>query len=48
MYLQEELESELRGDFEEIVLALLMKPVDYDAHCLHEAVAGLGTDEGIL
>ncbi|XP_053404573.1 uncharacterized protein LOC123536677 isoform X2 [Mercenaria mercenaria] len=46
--LQEQLESELRGDFEEIVLAMMMKPVDYACHSLHEAVKGLGTKEGIL
>lgn len=46
--LEEDLKCELRGDFEEIVLALLMKPMEYDAYCLHEAVKGLGTDEAVL
>ncbi|KAL4238967.1 Annexin A11 [Mactra antiquata] len=46
--LQDQLETELRGDFEEIVLALMMKPLDYICHCLHESVAGLGTREAML
>ncbi|XP_067680804.1 uncharacterized protein [Haliotis asinina] len=46
--LMKDLESELRGDFEELVLALMMEPTEYDAHCIHEAVKGLGTCEGTL
>ena len=46
--LEDDLRSELRGDFEEIVLAMLMKPIEYDAYCLHDAVKGLGTNEAIL
>lgn len=46
--LSEVLKSELSGDFEELILALLMTPSEYDAHCLHNAVRGLGTDENVL
>lgn len=46
--LQVDLQAALYGDFEEIVLGMMMKPVEYDAHCLHEAVSGLGTDEAVL
>ncbi|XP_012938085.1 titin homolog [Aplysia californica] len=46
--LTSELKSELSGDLEETILGLMMKPVEYDAHCLHESVKGMGTDETIL
>lgn len=46
--LTNELKSELTGDYEEIVLALMMTPVEYDAYCLHEAMDGLGTTEATL
>ncbi|XP_014670294.1 PREDICTED: annexin-B12-like [Priapulus caudatus] len=43
-----ELKSELSGKFEDVILALLMKPSDYDAMCIYNAIQGLGTDEGAL
>ena len=43
-----ELTSELSGDMEEIVLALMMAPYEYDAWVLHEAVEGLGSSEATL
>ncbi|KAJ8308801.1 hypothetical protein KUTeg_013675 [Tegillarca granosa] len=43
-----DLESELTGDCEEIVLGLMMTPIEYDVHCLHEAIDGLGTTESTL
>ncbi|XP_052769552.1 uncharacterized protein LOC128209531 isoform X3 [Mya arenaria] len=43
-----DLESELQGDTEEIVLSLMMLPAEYDAFVLHEAVEGLGTAEATL
>lgn len=43
-----ELQSELTGDFEEIILALMMTPVEYDAYCLHDAMDGMGTTESTL
>lgn len=43
-----DLESELVGDTEEIVLALMMLPSEYDAFILHEAVEGLGVAEPTL
>jgi hypothetical protein len=46
--LADDLKSELSGDFEEVMVGLLMSPVDYDAHCLHSAVKGLGTNEDVL
>ncbi|XP_070182546.1 annexin A6-like [Littorina saxatilis] len=46
--LAEDIQSELSGDFEEVILGLLMPPVDYDAHCLNKAVKGLGTNEAVL
>ena len=44
----EEMKGELKGDFEEVIVALLMESVEYDVHCLHAAVDGLGTDETVL
>ncbi|XP_064599670.1 annexin A6-like isoform X2 [Liolophura sinensis] len=46
--LVEDLKSELSGDFEELILALMMTPQEYEAYCLNDAVRGLGTDEATL
>merc|ERR1712136_478020 len=46
--LLDELKSELGGDFEDGVLALMMPTVDFDAYCLHEAMDGAGTTESTL
>ena len=46
--LEEELAGELSGDFEELILALMRTPEEYDAHCLHDAMEGLGTNEAAL
>ncbi|XP_065187984.1 annexin-B12-like [Sycon ciliatum] len=43
-----DLKSELGGDFEDTVLALFMKPADFDATCLHKAMKGLGTKDKVL
>ncbi|XP_029295134.1 annexin A1a [Cottoperca gobio] len=42
------LKSSLKGDLEEVVLALLKTPAHYDAHQLKMAMKGLGTDEEVL
>jgi hypothetical protein len=46
--LEEELKSELGGDFEEAVIALITPPRVYDARQLNKAVKGGGTDEDTL
>lgn len=43
-----ELKSELSGNFEDIVLALLKSHTEYDAFILREAIKGAGTDEHAL
>lgn len=43
-----DLKSELSGDFEDLVLALMELPADYDAQQLHKAMEGLGTRESVL
>ncbi|XP_045159545.1 annexin A13-like isoform X1 [Mercenaria mercenaria] len=44
----EDLISELTGDLEEVVCALMTKPREYDAKMLHDAICGAGTDEYTL
>ncbi|KAG2469542.1 ANTR1 protein, partial [Polypterus senegalus] len=46
--LADEMKSELTGHFEKVVLGLLMPAPVYDAHELHNAIKGLGTDEACL
>jgi annexin A7/11 len=43
-----ELRSELHGDFEELILALMENPVKYDADQLYKAMARIGTRENVL
>jgi hypothetical protein len=46
--LARELKGELSGDFENLVLALMDTPAEYDAKQLNRAVKGLGTKENVL
>ncbi|XP_022089504.1 annexin A11-like [Acanthaster planci] len=46
--LVKDLKSELGGNFEDAILALMDRPDVYDARCLKKAVKGLGTDEDVL
>ncbi|XP_042292422.1 annexin A2 [Thunnus maccoyii] len=42
------LKKALAGDLETLLLELLMPPLEYEAHRLQQAMAGLGTDEETL
>ncbi|XP_060893736.1 annexin A1a [Labrus mixtus] len=46
--LESALKSALKGDLEDVVLALLKTPAQYDAHLLKGAMKGVGTDEETL
>ncbi|XP_056379156.1 annexin A1-like [Hyla sarda] len=46
--LDDALKKALSSHLEEVVLALMKTPAQYDAHCLKGAVKGLGTDEATL
>ena len=46
--LEEDLKSELRGDFEDIVIALLKPRFDYEAECVKNAMRGFGTREHVI
>ena len=43
-----DLQKELSGHFEDVVVALFYTPVDYDCFQLRKAVKGLGTNEDAL
>ncbi|EPB69615.1 Annexin [Ancylostoma ceylanicum] len=43
-----DLKSELTGDFEDLILALMEPTAVYDAKQLHKAMQGLGTKESVL
>jgi hypothetical protein len=42
------IKDETSGDFEKVCMKLLLPRADYDAQCLHAAMSGLGTNEGVL
>uniref|UniRef100_A0A1A8RB43 Annexin n=1 Tax=Nothobranchius pienaari TaxID=704102 RepID=A0A1A8RB43_9TELE len=46
--LETALKNALKGDLEDVVLALLKTPAQYDAQQLKQAMKGLGTDEDTL
>lgn len=43
-----ELKSELKGDLEDLIVAIMFRPDEYDATELYKAMKGLGTDEDVL
>ncbi|XP_073695746.1 annexin A1-like [Garra rufa] len=46
--LADDLKKALKSDFEEVVLALLMTPSQYDAFEMKRAMKGVGTNEAVL
>uniref|UniRef100_A0A3B3IN17 Annexin n=1 Tax=Oryzias latipes TaxID=8090 RepID=A0A3B3IN17_ORYLA len=42
------LKSEISGLFEDLIVALMMPPISYDATQLHKAIKGAGTDDQVL
>lgn len=45
--LVKDIKSEVSGNFEDLLCGLLMKPREYDAYCLYDAMAGAGTTESV-
>lgn len=41
------MKSEIGGNYERLVLGLMMKPADFDCYCLYKAMSGAGTDEAV-
>ncbi|RNA07254.1 annexin A13 [Brachionus plicatilis] len=46
--LEEDLKSELKGDFEDMIIALLRPRFEYEAECLRDAIKGFGTRENVI
>ncbi|XP_043841987.1 annexin A8 [Dromiciops gliroides] len=46
--LTETLKSELSGNFERLIIALMYPPYKYEAKELHDAMKGIGTKEGVI
>lgn len=43
-----DVKSEVGGDYEDVLVALLMDPAEYDAKLIHKACKGMGTDETVI
>ena len=46
--LVKDLKSDLSGNCRDLVVAMMMPRAHYDAFTVHRAVAGLGTEDGVL
>lgn len=46
--LEEDLKSELKGNFEDVVIALLTPRFKFEAQCLRNAIQGAGTQEAVV
>ena len=46
--LEKDVESEVSGNFETVLLAILKGPLQHDVYCLRTALAGMGTGEAAL
>lgn len=44
----DDIKSKTKQDFERVMVASCMNSAEYDAHCLHEAFAGIGSNKKVI
>lgn len=46
--MESRLKEKLSVDYDETIMGMMMTPSEFDAHCLHEALDGMGLSDPVL